>query len=242
MDHVEGRIFWDQSLPDCDRAERSAIYDQLNTVISALHRLDPDSIGLGDYGKHGAYFARQINRWTRQIEASRTVDIPAMDRLIEWLPTQIPEDDDAVALVHGDFRLDNLIFHPSEPRILAVIDWELSTLGHPLADFAYHMMSRHIPPGPLRGLAGLDLESLGIPSESDYIALYQQRSGRVVRGDWNFYLAYNLFRVAAICQGIAKRVETGTASSPQAAQYGAQAGPLAELGWRFAQQAGAGSA
>lgn len=241
MDHVDGRILWDQTLPASDTAERGAIYDELNRVISALHRIDPAAIGLADYGKHGDYFARQIKRWTRQYDASRTVTIEAMDRLIEWLPAHSPADDGAVALVHGDYRIDNVIFHPTESRILAVIDWELSTLGHPLADFAYHMMSWHIPSGTLRGLADSDLGALGIPDEASYIARYEQRSGRTVSGDWNFYLAYNLFRLAAICQGIAKRVEAGTASSAQAALYGRQATPLAELGWRFAQKSGAGA-
>lgn len=239
MDHVEGRILWDQTLPDSSNAGRAAIYDELNRVISALHRIDPDAVGLSDYGKHGDYFARQIKRWTRQYDASRTQPIEAMDRLIEWLPAHSPADDGAVALVHGDYRLDNVIFHPTEARILAVIDWELSTLGHPLADFAYHMMSWHIPSGTLRGLADSDLAALGIPDEARYIATYEQRSGRKVSGDWNFYLAYNLFRLAAICQGIAKRVEAGTASSAQAELYGRQATPLATLGWQFAQKSGA---
>ncbi|HMM66059.1 MAG TPA: phosphotransferase family protein [Dokdonella sp.] len=239
MDHVEGRILWDQTLPASSNTERAAIYDELNRVISALHRIDPDAIGLADYGKHGDYFARQIKRWSRQYDASRTQPIEAMDRLIEWLPAHSPEDDGAVALVHGDYRLDNVIFHPTEARILAVIDWELSTLGHPLADFAYHMMSWHIPSGTLRGLADSDLTALGIPAEADYIAAYERRSGRTVSGDWNFHLAYNLFRLAAICQGIAKRVESGTASNAQAELYGRQATPLAELGWQFAQASGA---
>lgn len=240
MDFVEGRIFWEQSLPGMDASERSAIYAELNRVIAALHGVDFASLGLADYGKAGNYFSRQIDRWTRQYRASETVGIAAMDQLIEWLPRHIPQEDDPqVSLVHGDYRIDNVIFHPTEPRILAVIDWELSTLGHPLADFAYHMMSWHITPGgAMRGLGGLDLAALGIPDEAAYIAAYEQRMGRQVAGDWNFYLVYNLFRIAAILQGIAKRVEEGTASSPQAAEYGRQARPLAELGWRFAQQAG----
>ena len=239
MERVEGRIFWDQTLPELDPPERTAIYDELNRVIAALHRIDPDAIGLDDYGKHGQYFARQIERWTRQYHASRTLDIPAMDKLMDWLPAHIPDDEDPVALVHGDYRIDNVIFHPTEPRILAVIDWELSTLGHPLADFAYHMMAWHIPHETQRGLAGLDLAALGIPQEPACIEAYQERSGRTVSGDWNFYLAYNLFRVAAICQGIAKRAENGTASNARAAEFGKQARPLGELGWQFACQAGA---
>lgn len=240
MDFVEGRIFWEQSLPGMEPGERSAIYAELNRVIAALHGVDFAALGLADYGKAGNYFSRQIDRWTRQYRASETVGIEAMDQLIAWLPQHIPQEEDPqVSLVHGDYRIDNVIFHPTEPRILAVIDWELSTLGHPLADFAYHMMSWHIAPGgAMRGLGGLDLAPLGIPDEPAYIAAYEQRMGRRVAGDWNFYLAYNLFRIAAILQGIAKRVEEGTASSPQAAEYGRQARPLAELGWRFAQQAG----
>ncbi len=236
MDYVEGRIFWEQSLPDMQPGERSAIYDELNRVIAELHKVDLAARGLADYGKAGNYFARQIDRWSRQYRASETGGIEAMDRLIAWLPQHVPhEDDPQVSLVHGDYRIDNVIFHPTEPRILAVIDWELSTIGHPLADFAYHLMSWHITPGgAMRGLGGLDLDALGIPREPGYIAAYERRVGREVSGDWNFYLAYNLFRIAAILQGIAKRVEEGTASSAQAAEYGRQARPLAELGWQFA--------
>ena len=236
MDHVDGRIFWDMSIPGAEPSERAALYDELNRVISALHRVDPIAVGLSDYGKAGNYFARQIERWTQQYGASRTVAIDAMDRLIEWLPAHIPADDDSVSLVHGDYRIDNVIFHPTEPRILAVIDWELSTLGHPMADFAYHMMSWYVRPGVLSGLAGLDLATLGIPSVAAYTHAYERCVGRTMRGDWNFYLAYNLFRIAAILQGIAKRVQTGTASNARAVEYGRQAGPLAELGWTFAQK------
>ena len=238
MDYIEGRIFWEQSLPGVGRHERAPLYDELNRVIAELHNVDFEARGLADYGKAGNYFARQIDRWSRQYRASETGGIDAMDRLIAWLPGHVPQEENPqVSLVHGDYRLDNVIFHPSEPRILAVIDWELSTLGHPLADFAYHLMSWHIAPGgAMRGLAGLDLDALGIPQESDYIRAYERRVGRPVAGDWNFYLAYNLFRIAAILQGIAKRVEEGTASSPQAAEYGRQARPLAELGWQFAQK------
>ena len=239
MDFVEGRIFWEQSLPGMQAAERSALYDELNRVIAALHTVDFTGLGLADYGKAGNYFSRQVDRWTRQYRASETGRIEAMETLIDWLPRHIPQEQTPqVSLVHGDYRIDNVIFHPTEPRILAVIDWELSTLGHPLADFAYHLMSWHIAPGgALRGLAGLDLLALGIPPESAYVSAYEARTGRSVAGDWNYYLAYNLFRIAAILQGIAKRVQEGTASSPQAAEYGRQVQPLAELGGRFAQQA-----
>ena len=238
MDFVDGRIFWDQSLPDMQPSERCAIYDELNRVIAELHSVDIASRGLLDYGKAGNYFARQIDRWTRQYRASETSGIEAMDQLIAWLPQHVPsEAQPQVSLVHGDYRIDNVIFHPSEPRILAVIDWELSTVGHPLADFAYHLMSWHIAPGgAMRGLGGLDLDALGIPRESAYLQAYERRVGHVVSGDWDFYLAYNLFRIAAILQGVAKRVQEGTASSTQAAEYGRQAKPLAQLGWQFAQK------
>jgi aminoglycoside phosphotransferase (APT) family kinase protein len=236
MDYVEGRVLWDQSLPGMSREERGAVYDEMNRVIATLHGIDCAAVGLGDFGKPGNYFARQIARWSKQYRASETEPIDAMDRLIEWLPVHVPPDDET-ALVHGDFRMDNLIFHPSEPRILAVLDWELSTLGHPLADFSYHCMSWHIPPGNFRGIAGLDLGALGIPHEADYIRSYCARCGRGPIGDWNFYLAYNLFRIAAILQGVARRALDGTASSAQAHDAGSRARPLAELGWKYAEKA-----
>jgi aminoglycoside phosphotransferase (APT) family kinase protein len=238
MDFVDGRIFWDPSLPGLPPAERSAIYDELNRVIAALHEADFTASGLADYGKPGNYFARQIDRWTRQYRATEIEPIDAMDRLIDWLPQHIPnEAEPRIALVHGDYRIDNVIFHPTEPRILAVIDWELSTLGHPLADFAYHLMSWYAAPGVARALGGLDLPSLGIPEQAAYIAAYERRTGRPAARDWNFYFAYNLFRVAAILQGIAKRVQDGTASSTQAAEHARQARPLADMGWAFARKA-----
>jgi len=243
MEFVGGRVLWDQSLPSFDKAGRGPIYDEMNRVIAALHSVDPVAVGLGDYGKPGNYFERQIGRWTKQYQASITEPIEAMDRLIEWLPTHIPasaRDDSRVSVVHGDYRLDNLVFHESEPRIVAVLDWELSTLGHPLADFSYHCMSWHIPPGSFRGIGGLDHASLGIPTEKEYVRRYCERTGRAdpeaVMADWSFYLAYNLFRIAGILQGIAKRVEAGTASSAQARQSAAGARPLAEMGWRIARE------
>ncbi|MES2980265.1 MAG: phosphotransferase family protein [Pseudomonadota bacterium] len=248
MDFVEGRVLWDQSLPDLSPAGRGAVYDEMNRIIAALHTLDFTACGLADYGRPGNYFERQIGRWSKQYAASVTQPIDAMDQLMAWLPANIPDaarDDRMVSIVHGDFRLDNLIFHPTEPRVLAVLDWELSTLGHPLADFSYHCMAWHIPPGSFRGIGGLDLERLGIPSEHDYIRRYCDRTRlttpQALASDWNFYLAYNLFRLAAILQGIAKRVEAGTASSAQALKSAAGARPLAEMGWQFArkQQAGA---
>ncbi|HEU4372392.1 MAG TPA: phosphotransferase [Telluria sp.] len=234
MEFIEGRVLWDQSLPGMTPAERAGIYDELNRVIAQLHTIDYAAIGLADYGKPGNYFARQIERWTRQYQASATETIEAMDKLIEWLPQNIPAGE-ATSIVHGDFRLDNMIFHPTEPRILAVLDWELSTLGHPLADFSYHCMSWHIKPGQFRGIAGLDLEELGIPSQEQYIASYCARTGATVRPeDFNFYLAYNMFRLAGIMQGIMKRYVDGTASSAQALQNGKAARPMAELGWQYA--------
>ncbi len=244
MEYVEGRVLWDQTLPGMTPAERGAIYDEMNRVIAALHKVDYAARGLANYGKPGNYFERQIGRWSKQYQASVTQPITEMDRLIDWLPAHIPasaRDEGLTSIVHGDYRLDNVIFHPSEPRILAVLDWELSTLGHPLADFSYHCMAWHIPPGTFRGIGGVDLASLGIPSEQDYIHRYCERTGLAtpeqLAPDWNFYLAYNMFRIAAILQGIAKRVEAGTASSAQARASGAGARPMAELAWSFAQKA-----
>ena len=244
MEFIEGRVLWEQSLPAFDKPGRAAIYDEMNRVIAALHNVDVKAAGLEAYGKPGNYFERQIGRWTKQYQASITQPIEAMDRLIEWLPAHIPasaRDESQVSVVHGDYRLDNLVFHPSEPRVVAVLDWELSTLGHPLADFSYHCMSWHIPPGSFRGLGGVDLATLGIPDERSYVRRYCERTGRpdpdAVMADWNFYLAYNMFRLAGILQGIAKRVEMGTASSAQARQAGAGARPLAEMGWAIAQKA-----
>ncbi len=236
MECVEGRVFWDQSLPGMTGLERAAIYDEMNRVIAALHKVDYAAIGLADYGKPGNYFARQIGRWSKQYLASETDKIEAMDQLIAWLPQNIPAGEET-SVVHGDYRMDNLIFHPNEPKILAILDWELSTLGHPLADFSYHCMSWHIPPGKFRGIAGLDLQGLGIPNEAEYIAAYCRRTGREAIGHWDFYLAYNLFRIAAILQGIMKRALEGTAASQQALDAGSRARPLAELGWQYAQKA-----
>ena len=233
MDCVEGRVLWDQSLPGMTKAERFAIWDELNRTISRLHCIDYRAVGLESFGKPGNYIERQIARWTKQYRASETEPMPAMDRLIEWLPRNIPPEA-ATTVVHGDFRLDNVIFHPAEPRILAVLDWELSTLGDPLADFAYHCMSWHIPPGQFRGIGGLDLAQLGIPGEAEYVRMYCERTkrGAIDPSHWDFYLAYNLFRIAAILQGIMKRVVDGTAASDHARDAGARARPMAELGWQ----------
>ena len=238
MEFVAGRVFWEQSLPGLSPAGRTAIYDEMNRVIARLHGVDYRAIGLETFGKPGNYFQRQIDRWSRQYRASATDPIPEMDRLIEWLPGAIPAGDET-AIVHGDFRLDNLVFHSTEPRIVAILDWELSTLGHPLADFSYHCMSWHIPPGHFRGIAGLDFATLGIPAESDYVAAYCRRTGRERIDTWDFYLAYNMFRLGAILQGIMKRALDGTAASPQALDAGRRASPMAELGWKYAQRAAA---
>jgi aminoglycoside phosphotransferase (APT) family kinase protein len=233
MDHVDGRVLWDQSLPGMSAAERRAIWDELNRVIAQLHGIDCGAIGLEGFGKPHAYIARQIDRWTRQYRSSETERIAAMDDLIAWLPDNIPTQTRA-AVVHGDFRLDNVIFHASEPRALAVLDWELSTLGDPLADFAYHCLSWHIPPAAFRGIAGLPLRELGIPEEREYVAAYCARTGRagIAPREWDFYIAYNLFRIAAILQGIMKRAGDGTAASDQARDAGMRARAMAELGWR----------
>lgn len=244
MEFVQGRVLWDQALPGMEPGQRADIYDEMNRVISALHSVDFAAQGLASYGKPGNYFERQIGRWSKQYVASITEPIDEMDQLMAWLPQHIPEmarDERFTRIVHGDYRLDNLIFHPTQPKVLAVLDWELSTLGHALADFSYHCMAWHIPPGSFRGIGGLDVAKLGIPSEDDYIRRYCERTGLVtpeaLKQDWNFYLAYNLFRIAAILQGIAKRVQTGTASSAQAVSAAAGARPLAQMAWSFAQRA-----
>jgi aminoglycoside phosphotransferase (APT) family kinase protein len=232
MDCVDGRVLWDQALPGMSKAERGAIWEELNRVIAQLHGIDYKAVGLEDFGKPGDYIARQVSRWTKQYLTSETQKIESMDRLITWLPRNIPAGEET-AVVHGDFRLDNTVFHPTEPRILAVLDWELSTLGHPLADFAYHCMSWHVAPGKFRGIAGLDHAALGIPTERQYVESYCRRTrrGGIDPSTWDYYMAYNLFRMAAILQGIAKRVVDGTAASTHAAEAGSRAPMLAELGW-----------
>ena len=243
MEFMSGRIFWEQSLPGMTPSERGAIYDETNRVMAALHTVDYAARGLAAYGKPGNYFERQIGRWSKQYMASITQPIPEMDQLMIWLPEHIPamaRDPAMVSIVHGDYRLDNLMFHPTEPRVIAVLDWELSTLGHPLADFSYHCMGWHITPGAFRGIGGLDLPALGIPSEAAYVRQYCERTQiatpEQLSEDWNFYMAYNLFRMAAILQGVAKRVEAGTAASAQAVSAAAGAKPLAQLAWQFAKR------
>ncbi len=237
MDCVDGRVLWDPALPGMENSERKAIWDELNRVIALLHGVDWKAVGLEDFGKAGSYIERQVGRWTKQYLASETQKIEAMDRLIAWLPENIPATDE-ITVVHGDYRLDNTVFHATEPRLLAVLDWELSTLGDPLADFSYHCMSWHIPSTMFRGLEGLPLAQLGIPLERDYVAAYCKRTGRggVDPSTWDYYMAYNMFRLAAICQGIAKRVVEGTAASEHARDAGARARPLGELGWSQAEK------
>ncbi len=235
MDFVDGRVLWDPQLPGMQPAQRAAIFDELNRVLSALHTVDFAAAGLSDYGRHDGYLARQIARWSKQYRASETESIPAMDALIEWLPEHIPPGEET-SIVHGDYRLDNVIFHPFEPRILAVLDWELSTLGHPLADFAYHCMTWYLPPGAGRGLGGVDINGTGIPAVSDYIARYCERTGRTGGiPNFEFYMAYNMFRMAGILQGIMKRVVDGTAASAQAVAMGRATRPIAEQGWAVAK-------
>jgi len=232
MEHVQGRILWDPALDGFEPAQRAALFDDMNRVIAALHSVDVAAAGLYDFGKPGNYFARQIGRWSSQYRASETERIDAMDRLIEWLPQHIPPGDETT-VVHGDYRLDNLVFHPSEPRVIAVLDWELSTLGHPMADFAYHAMAWSTPRGEMRGLVGADLAALGIPSAQQYVARYCERTGRTPpdEAQWAFYTAYNLFRGAAITQGIMKRALDGSASSAHALQAGRRTRAIAEAGW-----------
>jgi len=238
MEFVDGRIFWDLDLPNANPAGRAALYDNVNETIAKLHNYDYESLGLQDFGKPGNYFARQISRWSGQYRASETESLKSMDALIEWLPDNVP-DDDSAAIVHGDFRLDNMIVHPTEPRVIAVLDWELSTLGHPLADFTYHLMAWQMPNIGIgsTGLLGKDLAALGIPDEQSYTVQYCARTGRG-QGIENrhFYSAFNFFRFAAILQGILGRVRDGTAASAHAEHVGKAVQPLADLGWQFATE------
>ena len=233
MSFVAGRVLWDPSLTEMARADRAPVFEEMNRVIAALHKVDAAAVGLADYGKPGNYFERQIGRWSKQYRASETGTIAAMDALMEWLPQHIPPGDET-SIVHGDFRLDNLVVHPAEPRVVAVLDWELSTLGHPLADFAYHAMAWRLTSGQFRGMAGRDLAALGIPQEREYVAQYFRRTGRadIAPAEWTFYLVFGMFRLAAILQGIAKRAIEGTSASPDAAAQGARARAIAEIAWR----------
>lgn len=237
MDCVEGRIFWDPTLPAVERSERRRYFDAMNETIARLHRVDYAAIGLGDYGKPGNFFSRQIQRWSGQyigdVEAGRDAH---MDRLIDWLPAHVPAGDET-CLTHGDFRIDNMIFHPTEPRVIAVLDWELSTLGHPLADFAYHLLMYRMPPGLLASLSGADLAALDIPTEAEYIAAYCRRSGRASLPHMDFYIVFNLFRLAAILHGIRGRMARGNAASTNAERMAAAMPTLTRLAWQLAEQA-----
>lgn len=238
MEYIDGRIFWDPDLPGTDPEFRAAIYDDINKTLAQLHCFDYRALGLEDFGKPGNYFGRQIARWTRQYRASATTKVEPMERLIDWLPSHVP-DDDSASVVHGDFRLDNLVVHPEEPRVLAVLDWELSTVGHPLADFTYHLMTWQMPGigTAIAGLSGRDLEALGIPDEETYAARYCERTGRSSGIEHrSFYSAFNFFRLAAILQGVAGRVRDGTAASAHAVQAAETVVPLAQLGWKYARQ------
>jgi aminoglycoside phosphotransferase (APT) family kinase protein len=234
MQFLDGRIFWEQHLPGVAPSERAAMFDSMNAVIAALHSVDYAAVGLGDFGRPGNYMARQIARWSRQYRASETEAIAAMDALIDWLPQHLPEEGDP-AIVHGDYRMDNLVFHKKEPRVIGILDWELSTIGDPLADFAYHAMSWRVTPELFRGLAGIDFAAAGIPEEAAYVAAYCRRTGRDRVAAWEFYMVYSLFRIAAILQGIAKRAIEGTAASHEASEYGRLARPLAEQAWALAE-------
>ncbi len=234
MGYVPGRVFMDARLPNVSPPDRAAIFDSMNATIAALHSVNVDSVGLADFGRPGNYMARQISRWTKQYRASETETIPAMNALIDWL-SAYPAPEDRVAIVHGDYRMDNLLLHPTQPHAVALLDWELSTLGDPIADFAYHCMAWRIPPTLFRGLAGTDLATHGLPTEADYVARYCQRTGRTSIPDWTYYIAFGLFRLAAIMQGIAKRAIDGTAASADAVEMGLKARPLAELGWSIAR-------
>ena len=237
MEFVPGRVFMDPRLPGLEASERTAIFDSMNATVAALHQVDPDDVGLGDYGRPANYMQRQFARWSRQYRLSETVPIEAMDRLMEWLPGRLPEGG-AARVVHGDLRLDNMMIHPTEPRVVAVLDWELSTLGDPLSDFANNTIAWWIEPDVFRGLAGVGLAALGIPTAAEYVDAYRRRTGQGGGPGWDVYVVFNLFRLAAIIQGIAKRAQDGTASDPAAAETGRMARPIAETAWRLATAAG----
>ncbi|MBP6299990.1 MAG: phosphotransferase family protein [Arenimonas sp.] len=231
MEYIDGKVFWDPSLPDCTTAQRAEIFDALIKTLAAIHSVSVEDSGLNDYGKPGNYFERQITRWSKQYRDSETQSIAAMDALIEQLPMRCPEDDGCVSLVHGDFRIDNLMFDSQGQHVLAVVDWELSTLGHPLADLGYFCMALRLPRNPaLPGLAGLNRGELGIPDEQQILQRYAELTGRAIPSDWSFVLAFSFFRLAAIAQGVAKRAAQGNASSEQAMQAGRMVELLATMG------------
>lgn len=231
MEYKDGRLFWDAALPELGVDEHAEMYDEMNRVLALIHNVDLEATGLSDYGRPGNYFERQIGRWIKQYRASETEPVPAMEKLIAWLPEHVPPDDGRISLIHGDYRLDNLMFHANRPEIIAVFDWELSTLGHPLADLAYQCMQWRIGRDwPIKGLAGLDLAQIGIPPEDAYVAAYCARTGLREIQHWPFYLAFSFFRLAAICQGVAKRAALGNASNAEAHKVGGMTAPLAGLG------------
>ena len=237
MEAVDGRVFWDTTFPEVDRASRRQYFDAMIGALATLHSVDYAAAGLGDFGKPGSYFTRQITRWSRQYREDEAAGkVPVLDRLIEWLSANIPPGDDA-GIVHGDYRCDNLIFHPTEPRVRAILDWELSTIGHPLADFGYHLMIYRMPRIGVTGMLGYDLPALNIPTEAEYVRAYCDRTGRVGIANLDFYLAFNMFRMAAIFHGIRGRMLRGTAASARAKEYAAAVEPMAETGWRQAELA-----
>jgi aminoglycoside phosphotransferase (APT) family kinase protein len=229
MSCVEGRILIDPSMPDQTPAERAAIFDSMNDVLARLHRVDPAKVGLGDYGRSGRYIARQLARWTRQYAELKTEHIEAMEKLSTWLPEHIP-DEDPTTIAHGDYRLGNLIVHPTEPRIVAVLDWELSTLGHPLADLAYNCLGYHMKEPP-HGFATVDFRTIGLPTEDEYVAAYCRRTGRKSIEHWNYYVAFSLFRLAAIAQGVYRRGLQGNSSNPESVKMSRAPRERAELAW-----------
>ncbi len=238
MDFLDGRIFWNASLPEVESTARRAYFLELVDVMAQLHSIDIEKAGLSEYGKHGNYFERQIDRWSKQYKSAQTKEIGAMDRLIEWLPTAMPSDD-AVSIVHGDFRFDNVVFDKKKPKVIGVLDWELSTLGHPLADFTYFLMVWHFPPTIRGGLLGLDLASLGIPTLDEAAARYCAKTGQESLADLDYCIAYNMFRLASIAQGVYARALQGNASSPEGVKLGDSVAPLAEMAWSYALKAGA---
>jgi aminoglycoside phosphotransferase (APT) family kinase protein len=242
MDHVEGRVMWEPHMPSAEPAERAAVYDAMNATLARLHSFDPAALGLSDFGRGNNYVARQVERWSKQYRASETEEIAEMERLIAWLPAHLPPPA-PVRIVHGDYRLDNIILAPSQPTVRAVIDWELSTLGDPLADLAYHLMQWHMPPSETGAgvgtLVGHDLARLRIPTRAAYVDAYVARTGLDPRPHLAVYLAYNFFRLAAILQGIVGRVRDGTATSETAAAMAPLVRPLALEAWKFAHEAGA---
>ena len=234
MEFKQGRVFWNPALPEATNAERTEVFDQMNQVMVALHKVDVDAVGLSDYGRPSNYFVRQTDRWSQQYRASETETIAEMDALIDWLPKNMPEDDGKLVLAHGDFRLDNIMFHPTEPRPLALLDWELSTLGHPYADLAYQCMQLRLDNDcVLAGLGGIDRQALGIPTEQEYVAQYCERMGLESIPNWNFYVIFSLFRFAAILQGVGKRAQEGNASSEKASQMGLLVKPLSKMAFEL---------